>query len=55
MTDKELDLLSKLIDRNKELIEALGCIAESQYLIAQALSPIQIMGMVADDEPPTLQ
>lgn len=56
MTDRELALLEKLIETNKGLIEAMRAIAESQYLIAQALTPIQVVGLVADDEPgPTIQ
>jgi hypothetical protein len=56
MTDQELALLEKLIETNKGLIEAMTSIAESQYLIAQALMPMQIVGLVAEDEgPQTLQ
>lgn len=56
MTDKELDLLARLIAVNGQAIEALTILAESNYVIAQALSPMPIMGIVADDEPgPTIQ
>jgi hypothetical protein len=56
MTDKELDLLAKLIEANGKAIEALTIVAESNYLIAQALSPMPMMGVVMDDEPgPTIQ
>jgi hypothetical protein len=54
MNDRELALLEKLIDNQKEMAEALNCLAESQYLIAQALMPPIEFGVVEGDMP-TLQ
>lgn len=54
MNEKEMALIEKLLENQKDLLDALNCVAESQYLIAQALTPkIQIVVVVADDEPPT--
>jgi hypothetical protein len=55
VTDKELDLLARLIAANCQAIEALTIVAESNYMIAQALAPMPIMGIVSDEPGPTIQ
>ena len=57
MNERELALLEKLIETNNGLINAMEAIAESQFLIAQALTASQIVVAIAppDDGPQTLQ
>ena len=55
MNELQMALLEKLIDTNKELIEAMNSVADSQYLIAQALAPTAVIELMANDGPGTLQ
>ena len=56
MTNAELSLLEKLIESQREMIDVLGVLAESQMVIAQSLLPeVSIVMTGGDDGPQTLQ
>lgn len=52
MTSRELDLLEKLLERQKELIEVVGEIVDTQAMIADALAPMRFLTADSEDGGP---
>lgn len=55
MTNEQAKLIGELLERQKEALSVMEALAETQFILAQALCPQVVISLAGDDEPPTLQ
>jgi hypothetical protein len=55
LTDQQMKLIETLLERQKEALSVMEALAETQFILAQALCPEVQITVSGDDGPVTIQ